>query len=60
MSSILIKDMFNLEQTIAKELFETYDYPWEILPHIGDYIKELGGFEKFAEWGLYKRIRTKT
>lgn len=42
MSSILIKDMFNLEQTIAKELFETYDYPWEILPHIGDYIKELG------------------
>ena len=53
MSSILIKDMFNLEQTIAKELFETYDYPWEILPHIGDYIKELGGFEKFAEWGLY-------
>lgn len=42
MSSILIKDMFNLEQTIANELFETYDYPWEILPHIGDYIKELG------------------
>lgn len=42
MSSILIKDMFNLEQTIAKELFERYDYPWEILPHIGDYIKELG------------------
>lgn len=37
-----IQDLYTLEQTIATELLEKYTYPWEVLPHIGEYIKELG------------------
>ncbi|NTV77692.1 MAG: UDP-N-acetylglucosamine pyrophosphorylase [Clostridiales bacterium] len=32
----------NLEETIAKELFEKKEFPWELLPLIGSFIKELG------------------
>lgn len=38
-----VKELFNLEETIAKELFEAATYPWEVLPKIGTFIKELGG-----------------
>lgn len=37
-----IKNLFDLDRTIAKELFEKYEYPWEVLPHIGEFILELG------------------
>lgn len=37
-----IKNMYNLNETMAKELMEQYEYPWEVLPHIGDFIVELG------------------
>lgn len=37
-----IKNMFTLEETIAKELFEGKTYPWEVLPEISDFIKKLG------------------
>lgn len=37
-----IQDLYTVEQTIAKELLEGYTYPWEVLPHIGEFIKELG------------------
>lgn len=42
MSQITIKDLFDLEETIAKELFSGMTYPWEALPKIRSYIKELG------------------
>ncbi len=42
MESITIKQLYSLEQTIAKELLEKFTYPWEVLPHIGEYILELG------------------
>lgn len=42
MESITIKQLYSLEQTIAKELLERFTYPWEVLPHIGEYILELG------------------
>ncbi len=32
----------NQDATIAKDLVFKYDYPWEVLAHIGDFIKELG------------------
>lgn len=38
-----VKELFNLEETIAKELFEAATYPWEVLPKIGTFIKKLGG-----------------
>lgn len=42
MDSCKIKNMYNLEQTIAAELFKDIEYPWEALPKIGDFIKKLG------------------
>ena len=35
-------NLFTIEETIAKELFEKFEYPWEVLPEIGAYIYELG------------------
>ena len=37
-----IKNMYDLNETMAKELMEQYEYAWEVLPHIGDFIVELG------------------
>lgn len=37
-----IKDLYNLEETIAKELFVGKRYPWEVLEEIGDFIRKLG------------------
>lgn len=37
-----IKDLYDLNETIAKELFEGKKYPWEALPEIGEFIKKIG------------------
>ena len=37
-----IKDLFNLDKTIAKKLFEGKTYPWEVLDEIKGFILELG------------------
>ena len=37
-----ISRLYSLENTIAKDLFEQYEYPWEVLEHIGEYIVKLG------------------
>ncbi len=37
-----IENLYNLEETIAKPLFEGAEYPWELLPKIGDFILKLG------------------
>ena len=42
MEECKIKNLYNLEETIAKELLETLTYPWEALPKIADFIVELG------------------
>ncbi|MDD7638043.1 MAG: UDP-N-acetylglucosamine pyrophosphorylase [Clostridiales bacterium] len=34
--------MYNLEETIAKDLFEGLTYPWEALPKISEFIVKLG------------------
>lgn len=34
--------MYDLTHTIASPLLEKYEYPWEVLPHIGDFIRETG------------------
>ena len=36
-----IKNLYNLEETIAKDLLENLTYPWEALPKISEFIKEL-------------------
>lgn len=42
MENIKIRDMYSLEETIAKDLLEKFEYPWEVLPHIKEYIIKLG------------------
>lgn len=43
MKEVTIKELYNLEETIAAELFEGLTYPWEALPKIGEFIVKLGG-----------------
>ena len=42
MEECKIKNLYNLDETIAKSLLEKYVYPWEVLPHISEFILELG------------------
>ena len=43
MENCKIVNLYNLNETIAKDLLTQYLYPWEVLPHISEYILELGG-----------------
>ena len=52
MEKIKIENLYNLEETIARDIFEGCTYPWEVLPKIKEYIIELGKTldkEKFQE-----------
>lgn len=42
MKEMTIKEMYTLEETIAKGIFEGAVYPWEVLPNIKDFILKLG------------------
>jgi len=42
MEECKIRNLYNLEETIAKTLLERFIYPWEALPKIGEFIIELG------------------
>ena len=42
MEKCKIENLYNLEETIAKELLESVTYPWEALPKIEEFIIELG------------------
>ena len=49
-----IKQLFNLEETITKDLLQKEKYPWECLPKISEFIIELGeklDKEKFEKKG---------
>jgi NDP-sugar pyrophosphorylase family protein len=41
-SSLTIQNLYDLSGTFAAELFEGKTYPFEVLPHIGSFIKEKG------------------
>lgn len=42
MKDFTIEKLLDLNETIAKDLFAGKTYPWEVLPEIGGFIKELG------------------
>lgn len=42
MEQLQIKNLFDLNETIAAEVFEGLTYPWEVLPKIGAFIVALG------------------
>ena len=55
MENIKIDNLYDLEKTIAKDIFKGVTYPWEVLAKISDFIIELGNsldkneFEKIGE-----------
>ena len=52
MEKLKIKNLLNLEETIASKIFENAIYPWEVLSKIGEFIIELGNkldLEKFEK-----------
>lgn len=42
LEEIKISRLFDLDKTIAKELLSRFEYPWEALPHIKEFILETG------------------
>ena len=42
MKGLTVKELYTLEETIAKDLFEGVTYPWEVLPRISEFILRLG------------------
>lgn len=52
MEQLTVKELYNLEETIAKNVFEGVSYPWEVLPKIHDFIIELGSTLSEEEYDL--------
>ena len=42
LKDVTIKELYTLEETIAKDIFEGVTYPWEVLPKISEFIIKLG------------------
>lgn len=40
--ALTIKELYTLEETIAKDIFDGVTYPWEVLPKVKDFILQLG------------------
>lgn len=50
---MLVKNLYDLDRTIAKPLLESVEYPWEALSKIKDFIIELG---KTLDPDVYEQI----
>lgn len=53
MKELTVAELYSLEETIAGEIFEGVTYPWEVLPKIGAFIREIG--ETLSEEEYEKR-----
>lgn len=42
LKNVIIKELYTLDETIAKDIFDGMTYPWEVLPKIKEFILELG------------------
>ena len=42
MKELTVAQLYTLEETIARDIFQGVTYPWEVLPKISSFIKELG------------------
>ena len=55
MENLQIRNLLDLNETISFKLFEKFVYPWEVLPHISDFVINLGNsldetkFDKIGE-----------
>ncbi len=52
MEELKIVNLYDLEQTAAKELLKQYEYPWEALPYIGEFILKLGETLPIEEYDM--------
>ena len=53
MHNVRISELFDTEKTIAKDVFEGLEFPWEVLPKIKEFIIELGN--TLSEDKFYKQ-----
>lgn len=54
MEKLMVKNLYDLNETIAKDIFEGVTYPWEVLPKIKEFIVALGNIlpeERFEKRG---------
>lgn len=54
LKDVTIKELYTLEETIAKDIFDGVTYPWEVLPKISEFIVKLGNTlpeEKYEKRG---------
>ncbi len=42
MKELTVRELYTLDETIAKEIFDGVTYPWEVLPEISSFILKLG------------------
>ena len=55
MKELTVSELYSLDETLAKDIFEDVTYPWEVLPKIGEFIPKLGDtlseeeYEKLGE-----------
>ena len=52
MDQIKIENLLNLDETIAKNIFQNCVYPWEVLPKIKDFVISLGNSLNKDEFNL--------
>ncbi len=52
METCKIKNLYNLDETIARELFDGAEYPWEVLPKISAFILKLGSTLTAEEYDM--------
>lgn len=50
MSTYEIQNLYNLDETIAKDIFDGCTYPWEVLPKIKEFIIKLGNSLSLDEY----------
>ena len=56
MKELTVNELYTLDETIAKDLFEGVTYPWEVLPKISAFILELGATLSEEEYEKRERM----
>jgi NDP-sugar pyrophosphorylase family protein len=59
-TNITVRDLFSLEQYLARDLLENKTYPWEVLPKIEEFILKLGPTLNKEEYDLISGVDGKT
>ena len=59
MKELTVKELYTLNETIAKDIFEGVTYPWEVLPKISEFILRLGETLSEDEYDRCKKKWTK-